>query len=82
VLVTMIREHIQEHGTAPDGRLFRTYRGGIYLPSTLWTVLQTARKQAFTQAQFASRLARKLYAFRHAAEPTREPARRACPWIR
>jgi hypothetical protein len=29
VLVKMIREHIEEFGTAPDGRLFRTYRGGI-----------------------------------------------------
>ena len=38
----MIREYIEEFGTAPDGRLFRTYRGGIYLPSTLWQVLQKA----------------------------------------
>lgn len=44
VLVTMIRVHVQEHGTAPDGRLFQTYRGGIYLPSTLWRVLQAARR--------------------------------------
>ena len=36
----MLREHVQEHGTAPDGRLFRSYRGGIYQPSTLWQVLQ------------------------------------------
>lgn len=43
VLVTMIREHVQEHGTASDGRLFQTYRGGIFLPSTLWRVLQKAR---------------------------------------
>ena len=35
VLVAMLREHVQEHGTGPDGRLFQTYRGGIYLPSTL-----------------------------------------------
>jgi len=58
VLVTMLREHLQAHGTAPDGRLFRTYRGGLYLPSTLWNVLQKARKQAFTPAQLASPLAR------------------------
>lgn len=55
----MIREHVQEHGTAPDGRLFRTYRGGIYLPSTLWRVLQEARSRVLTPAQFASPLARK-----------------------
>jgi hypothetical protein len=39
----MIREHVEQFGTAPDGRLFRTYRGSIYLPSTLWQVLQKAR---------------------------------------
>ena len=40
VLVGMLREHLNTFGTAPDGRLFQTYRGGIYLPSTLWRVLQ------------------------------------------
>jgi integrase len=66
VLVQMIREHVDEFGTAPDGRLFRTYRGSIYLPSTLWQVLQKARPRAFTEAQAASPLARKPYDFRHA----------------
>jgi integrase len=54
VLVAMICEHVELHGTAPDGRLFRTASGGIYLPSTLWTVLQAARKLAFTRPQQAS----------------------------
>jgi integrase len=66
VLVTMLREHIEEFGTAPDGRLFWTYRGGIYLPSTLWAVLQKARPVVFTKAQVASPLACKPYDFRHA----------------
>ncbi len=65
-LVRLLREHIEDHGTGPDGRLFRTYRGGIYLPSTLWQVLQKARVRAFTNAQVASPLARKPYDFRHA----------------
>jgi integrase len=56
----------QEHGTAPDGRLFRTYKGRIYQPSTLWRVLQKARKQVFTPAQLASPLARRPYDCRHA----------------
>jgi integrase len=60
------RDHIQAHGTAADGRLFQTYRGGIYLPSTLWRVLQEARLRTFTQAQLASPLARRPYDFRHA----------------
>jgi integrase len=65
-LVALLREHIDIHGTAPDGRLFQTYRGGIYQPSTLWRVLQAARPMALTPAQAASPLARKPYDFRHA----------------
>jgi len=66
VLVQLLRDHVAEFGTGPDGRLFRTYRGGIYLPSTLWQVLQKARTRALTDAQAASPLARKPYDFRHA----------------
>lgn len=65
-LVALLREHIDIHGTAPDGRIFQTYRGGIYQPSTLCRVLQAARPMAFTPAQAASPLARKPYDFRHA----------------
>jgi hypothetical protein len=50
----MIRDHIDTFGVGPDGRLFRTYRGGIYLASTLWHVLQKGRKLAFTDAQLGS----------------------------
>jgi integrase len=65
-LVQLLREHIDQYGTGPDGRLFWTYRKGIYQPSTLWQVLQKARVAAFTPAQVASPLARKPYDFRHA----------------
>lgn len=65
-LVALLSEHIERFGTAPDGRLFQTYRGGIYQPSTLWRVLQAARPLAFTKAQLASPLARKPYDLRHA----------------
>ncbi len=66
VLVQLLCEHIDQYGTGPDGRLFWTYRKGIYQPSTLWQVLQKARVAAFTPAQVASPLARKPYDFRHA----------------
>ena len=66
VLVQLLRVHVESYGTGPDGRLFWTYRGGIYQPSTLWQVLQKARVKAFTPAQVASPLARKPYDFRHA----------------
>jgi integrase len=65
-LVRLLQEHMDQFGTAPDGRLFRTYRGGIYLPSTLWQVLAKARTRAFSEVQAASPLARRPYDFRHA----------------
>jgi hypothetical protein len=34
-LVRLLREHVESYGTGPDGRLFWTYRGGIYQPSTV-----------------------------------------------
>jgi len=40
--------------------------GAIYLPSTLWQVLQKARPKAFTAAQVTSPLASKPDDFRHA----------------
>lgn len=81
VLVAMIREHVQEHGTGPDGRLFRTYKGGRYLPSTLWHVLQKGRKLAFSQAQVASPLASKPYDFRHAGVSWRLNAGTPAPLV-
>lgn len=65
-LVGLLREHVRSYGTAPDGRLFWTYRGGIYQPSTLWQVLRKARTLAFSAAVVASPLARRPYDFRHA----------------
>ena len=47
-LVGLLREHVRSYGTAPDGRLFWTYRGGVYQPSTLWQVLRKARAVAFS----------------------------------
>jgi len=81
VLVELLREHIHEFGTAPDGRLFRTYRGATYLPSTLWQVLQKARRHAFTPAQVASPLARRPYDFRHAGVSWRLNAGTPAPLV-
>jgi integrase len=81
VLVTMIREHVERHGTAPDGRLFQTYRGGIYHASTLWRVLQRARKLAFTEAQQASLLVRRPHDFRHAGVSWRLKAGTPAPLV-
>jgi integrase len=81
VLVMMLHEHIQAHGTAADGRLFQTYRGGNYLPSTPWRVLQEARMRTFTQAHLASPLARRPYDFRHAGVSWRLNAGTPAPLV-
>ena len=85
ILVTMLRAHIARYGTSPEGRLFRTARGGP-LNDTGWgEVWQRARPLALTPAQQASPLARRPYDLRHAAVslwlnagvPATEVARRA-----
>ena len=64
-LVTVLREHIEEFGTAADGRLFRTATGGMIFDTThTWAV---ARTLAMTPEQVASPLAARPYDLRHAA---------------
>jgi integrase len=83
-LVELLRAHLDEHGTGPDGRLFRTYKGGVYQPSTLWRVLDVARGKALTAAQVKTPLARKPYDFRHAGVSWRlnsgVPATQVAEW--
>ena len=43
-LVTMLRTHIREFGTAVDGRLFTNERGGLVGSSTYWRVWIGARQ--------------------------------------
>ena len=84
-LVALLRAHLKEYGTTPDGRLFRTARGQPLQDSAYSAVWQTARTAAFTPAQQASPLARRPYDLRHAAVslwlnsgvPATEVARRA-----
>src|SRR6202012_439431 len=61
VLGAMLRTHLARYGTSPDGRLFRTPRGGP-LNDTGWgEVWQRARPLALSPAQQASPLARRPY---------------------
>ena len=84
-LVALLRAHLKEYGTTPDGRLFRTARGRPLQDSAYSAVWQAARTAAFTPAQQASPLARRPYDLRHAAVslwlnsgvPATEVARRA-----
>mgnify|MGYP002620877114 CR=1 FL=1 len=67
VLVKILRQHIDEYGVGPDGRLFRSERGGGVASTAYTEVWQEARKLALTPAQVASPLARRPYDLRHAA---------------
>ncbi|MEV6862545.1 tyrosine-type recombinase/integrase [Streptosporangium subroseum] len=66
-LVTMLRDHIDTHGVAADGRLFRTRTDGLISGSAYAKVWKEARLYAFTPDQVASPLAGRPYDLRHAA---------------
>ncbi|MER7364781.1 hypothetical protein [Nonomuraea wenchangensis] len=66
-LVKILREHIAEYGTAKDGRIFGSERGGVVASTAYNEVWQAARLLAFTPAQVASPLAKRPYDLRHAA---------------
>ena len=70
VLVRILREHVQEFGAAPDGRLFRTRNGKPFSYTEVNRVLQVARRLAFPPDKQASLLANTPYALRHAAVST------------
>jgi integrase len=69
-LTAILREHLDEHGTAPDGRLFRGVRGGPLSESLYGRVWGKARAAALTAEELASPLARRPYDLRHAAVST------------
>ncbi|SEG64524.1 hypothetical protein SAMN05216223_107267 [Actinacidiphila yanglinensis] len=65
--VRLLRHHIESYGTAPDGRLFRTERGGLLQESGYGEVWARARRSALGEdAAGTSRLARRPYDLRHA----------------
>ncbi|MFB7306517.1 tyrosine-type recombinase/integrase [Streptomyces sp. NPDC056192] len=64
--VRLLRQHIATHGVAPDGRLFRTSRGGLLQETGYGEVWAHARKDVLTEQEAASLLARRPYDLRHA----------------
>ncbi|MCZ1001458.1 tyrosine-type recombinase/integrase [Streptomyces mirabilis] len=64
--VRQLRQHIATHGTAPDGRLFRTSRGGLLQETGYGEVWAKAREKVLTEAEATSLLARRPYDLRHA----------------
>ena len=67
VLADLLRQHLRERGTSPDGRLFRGARGGILGESTYGRVWRAARQIALGPQLAATPLARRPYDLRHAA---------------
>jgi len=75
----MLRQHLRQFGTTPDGRLFRGTRGGMLSESVYGRAWHTARHAALGPELAATPLARCPYDLRHAAlslwlNATGEPA--------
>ena len=69
-LTTLLHAHLAEHGTTPDGRLFRRARGGPLAESVYGPDWDRARAAALSPEEYASPLARRPYDLRHAAVST------------
>jgi integrase len=69
-LTKLLRYHLAQFGTAPDGRLFSSVRGGELPTITYRRAWIIARKAALTAAEQASPLARRPYDLRHACLST------------
>lgn len=83
-LVAMLGSHLDEFGTAADGRLFTNERGGLVGSSTYWRVWRDAREYALPPELQTSILGGRPYDLRHtcittwlnAGVPVAEVARR------
>ncbi|HZU56088.1 MAG TPA: tyrosine-type recombinase/integrase [Actinocrinis sp.] len=64
-LVGILRAHIDAHGIAADGRLFRGARGGDLSSGEYPSIWRQVRQEALTAAQAASPLAARPYDLRH-----------------
>ena len=69
-LVAHLRSHIEQFGTAADGRLFASARGQDVKYSSFSDIWSRARKAALTEAQFNSPLGKRPYDLRHACVST------------
>ncbi|SEN80659.1 tyrosine-type recombinase/integrase [Nonomuraea pusilla] len=69
-LGTMLREHLDQFGTGPEGRIFIGPRGGLMTDRAYLKVFHEARAKAFTEAEATSPLLDVPYALRHAAVST------------
>ena len=61
----MLRQHLEQCGTGPGGRLFRSESGKPIQPSTYWRVWQKTRDLALPPQQAGTPLMRRPYDLRH-----------------
>ena len=64
-LTAILREHLAEHDTTSDGRLFRGARGGALSESHYVRLWVAARLAALSPEEATSPLARRPYDLRH-----------------
>lgn len=70
-LTTILHEHINTHGTAPDGRLFWGKRNGGRISSSVYgRAWAKARERSFSPEVASSPLAKRPYDLRHACVST------------
>lgn len=69
-LVEILEAHLDEFGTATDGRIFRGTRGGPLSESVYGAAWQRARESALSPVEAASQMARRPYDLRHACVTT------------
>jgi integrase len=65
-LVVMLREHLEEFGTADDGRLFQSEYGNVVAASSYSRVWKQARELGLDPRHVASVMAARPYDLRHA----------------
>lgn len=80
-LVALLRNHLKQYGTSPEGRVFTLPRGGTLTDRAYLAVFHKARAAAFTEREVASLVASRPYDLRHAAVSTWLNAGVAAPQV-
>ncbi|MCD0444244.1 site-specific integrase [Glycomyces sp. A-F 0318] len=63
-VVQLVTEHIDTHGTAKNGTIFRSAFGRRLSPGTMWLLCQQARKLAFGPDNWETPLLHRPYSYR------------------
>ena len=69
-LTRILRSHLNEFGTGPDGRVFSGIQRGELASITYRRSWDKARGAVFNPSEYASQLARRVYDLRHACVST------------